>query len=290
MDLVIMAGGLGSRFGGLKQIEPIDEHGNFIIDYSVYDAIRCGFEKVIFVINKDNLEAFDNTIGKRVKSKIKVEYAFQENPFSNLRTKPLGTAHAVLSAKDKISDKFVVINADDFYGYESIKLAKQSLEKLNKNEYAMICFEAQKTLSKFGTVKRGICKVDEQNNLATIEESLIYTEGGDIFASKINDNQKFKIKGETLVSMNLWAFDLSFLKFLEKGFEKFCESEENLKSKEYFLPGVVETVINNYNYKVKVLKTSDTWFGMTYREDKEDFMKNLENLKRQKIYPENLWN
>lgn len=290
MDLVIMAGGLGSRFGGLKQVESIDKNGNFIIDYTIYDAIRCGFDKVVIVINKDNLNIFDETIGKRVKKHIKLEYVFQENPFSDLRKKPLGTAHAVLCAKNSVNDKFVVLNADDFYGYKSLLTAKNTLENLQENEYSMVCFDAGNTLSNFGAVKRGVCEVSDDGYLKNVSEKQIFIQNGMIKAKDVGqDDEGEVIKAETLISMNLWGFNKSFFDFLERGFDDFCSNEDNIKNKEYFLPGVVEKVIKNYNYKVRVFKTPSKWFGLTYKEDKDEFVKNLNSLIDKGEYPSSLW-
>lgn len=290
MDLVIMAGGLGSRFGGLKQVEAVDNHGNFIIDYTIYDAIKCGFEKVIIIINKNNLQIFEETIGKRVKSHIKIEYVFQENLFPKMRNKPLGTAHAVLCAKEKVKDKFVVVNADDFYGYESLLIAKHCLSELKPKELAMVCFKVKNTLSNFGAVKRGLCQVDDDGYLKNIHEYEFWSEDEKIFAKELNNHSDVKIVNEDcLVSMNLWAFDKSIFEILENGFGEFCLDEDNIKFKEYFLPGAVADAIDNHGYRVKVVSTSANWFGLTYKEDKQTFIKNLNLLIKNNQYPEDLW-
>lgn len=289
MDFVIMAGGIGSRFGGLKQVEPIDEHGNFLIDYTIFDAIRCGFEKVIFVINKNHHEIFENTIGRRVSAHIKVEYCFQENPYEAFRNKPLGTAHAVLSAKNKIDGGFVVVNADDFYGYESIKLAKNCLQNLQENEFAMVSFKAKNTISHYGAVKRGVCEI-ENGLLKKIEECRLSCENEKIVASPLNSpNQSFHMTGEEVVSMNLWVFPKIFLQYLEEDFNEFIKDENNIKNKEFFLTFAVENSVKKHGSKVKVKLSNAEWFGLTYRQDKEEIVKKIQLMKNNKIYPQNLW-
>ena len=283
MELVIMAGGLGSRFGGLKQIEPIDKNGNFIIDYSIFDAIRAGFNKIIFVIKKENLEIFENTISKRIRPFIEVSYVFQETPKELNRTKPLGTGHAVLITEYEISNNFAVINADDFYGYESFQIAKNCLEKLTENNFGMIAFEVQNTMSNFGTVKRGICEI-ENDFLLNLTESEIGYEDNKIFAKAIEKNSpKFEIKNDTPVSMNLWCFNKSIFKYLKNDFKEFCKNSENLNAKEFFLPTVVENSIRKNNCKVSVFKTPSKWLGLTYLNDKEFVKKEIQKLINKKI-------
>ena len=299
MELVIMSAGMGSRFGGLKQIEPVDEHGNFIIDYSIFDAIRCGFNKVIFIIKRENLETFKNTIGKRIEKHIKIEYVFQdlktnkqiEIPSS--RTKPLGTGHAVLSAKPAVSSNFAVINADDYYGYDAISKVADFL-KNNKieNQYTLVGYKAANTIIGNKPAKRGVCKY-ANDNLLKITESSIVPKDGKIFATPLQseNNIPVEIENDTVVSMNLFGFTKIFLSHLDHAFEEFLNNhKDNLDSCEFFLPTVVSNLIEKNMVTTKVLKTSSTWFGMTYKEDKEKVASYLKSLVKQGIYPENLWN
>ncbi len=300
MELVIMAAGMGSRFGGLKQLEPVDEHGNFIIDYSIFDAIRCGFDKVVFIIKKENYEAFRETVGKRVENKIKTVYVFQDN--SNIpstyhipeeRVKPFGTGHAVLCAKNEINSNFAVINADDFYGYKAFKAASEFL-KNNKieNNYALIGYKAINTFCSAKSVKRGVCEV-EKNKLANItESSLEKNENNEIVATPIDGSGKepFKIENNQTVSMNLFGFSSKFTNYLEEYFLKFLEkNKEDLSKCEYFLPSVVTTLIDEKKASVDVIETDAVWFGMTYKEDKELVMSKINEEIVGGVYPENLW-
>lgn len=300
MELVIMAGGLGSRFGGLKQLEPIDKNNNFIIDYSIYDAIRCGFNRIIIIINENNFKLFRDTIGKRIESFIEVVYVFQNNEnFPKIitppkeRTKPFGTAHAVLCAKGLIHDNFAVINADDFYGYDAFKKVSSFL-KNNKNEnvYSLISYEVQNTLSENDSVKRGICEI-ENNNLLKITECKIIKKENEIFAKNIEQNSDQNltlIKKETAVSMNLFGFTPKIFNYLDSYFLTFLmENKENLETCEFFLPTVVSSLIQDKKVKVNVIPTTSKWLGMTYKEDKPFIVKEIVNMIKNEIYPTNLW-
>ncbi len=300
MELIIMAGGLGSRFGGLKQLEPIDSNGNFIIDYSIFDAIRCGFDKVTFIIKKENLEAFRETIGRRIEEKIQTNYIFQDN--SNVptkyivpesRTKPLGTGHAVLCTKNSVYSNFAVINADDFYGYEAFALMAEFLKSNNqKNHYAMIGYKAINTISENGSVKRGVCEIKNEN-LKSITESSIEKRDGNLFAKPVSDANasEQKILDDQIVSMNFFGFTLDFLEELESHFFDFLEdNRNNLESVEFFLPSVVSDLINKSKATTKVIPTNASWYGLTYREDKQIIEKAISKMIADKIYPENLWN
>ena len=228
-----MAAGMGSRFGGLKQIEPIDNNGNFIIDYTIYDAIRAGFEKVVFVIKRENLEAFRNTIGRRIEKQIKVEYAFQDSKSflpahidASARVKPWGTAHAILCAKNNVNGKFAVVNADDYYGCSSmVKIAKFLQNNKNENDFAMVGYKAINTITDNGSVKRGVCEI-ENGNLKGLTESVIELENNNLFATQINSENKKQIQSSTLVSMNLFGFNKNLFDYLEKGFHKFLEKKQ----------------------------------------------------------------
>ena len=301
MELVIMAAGMGSRFGGLKQLEPIDDNGNFIIDYSIFDAIRCGFDKVVFIIKEENYEAFRNSVGKRVEEKIKTVYVFQNN--SNIpdeyhvpkeRVKPFGTGHAVLCAKDEIVSNFAVINADDFYGYDAFRAASDFL-KTNKNEntYALIGYKAGNTFCSAKSVKRGVCGVSDNKLTSIIESSLEKTENDEIVATPIDGSgaKPFKIDNNQIVSMNLFGFTPNFTSYLEEYFYRFLETNRNnLLSCEYFLPSVVTNLISEHKASVDVINTDAVWFGMTYKEDKEFVKSKIYGEIEKGVYPNNLWN
>ena len=299
MDLVIMAAGLGSRFGGLKQLEPVDFENNFLIDYSIFDAIRAGFNHIVFIIKEDFYEDFKTTIGHRIEKFIDVDYVFQDTnnipsafniPIS--RTKPFGTAHAILCAKDKIRSDFAVINADDFYGLDAFEVAFDYLTKNNdENQYALIAYEAINTISDQGAVKRGICY--NHNNYLTniVESSIEKQQNGTLLATPLNSNiSNYPISYNQLVSMNLFAFTKKFLTFLDDLFITFLnENKENLSSCEFFLPTAVSTLINNKISSVKVLKTTSKWFGITYKQDLDIVKSEIKNMKQKNQYPQNLW-
>ena len=301
MELVIMAAGMGSRFGGLKQLEPIDDHGNFIIDYSIFDAIRCGFNKIVFNIKKEHYDAFRNSIGKRIEDKIETAYVFQENTnIPNIyhipeeRVKPFGTGHAVLCAKNEIHSNFAVINADDFYGYDAFKAASEFLKNnTNNNTYALIGYKANNTFCSAKSVKRGVCSSENGKLTSIVESSLEKNENDEIIATPIDDSglEPFKIDNNQIVSMNLFGFSANFIEYLEEYFHKFLEkNKNNLSTCEYFLPSVITTLISENKASVDVIDTDAVWFGMTYKEDKEFVKSKINGEKNKGIYPENLWN
>lgn len=297
MTLVVMAAGMGSRYGGLKQLDPVGKNGEFIIDFSVYDAVRAGFDKVVFVIKKENLSLFRETVGKRIEGIVNVEYAFQSTDdlphgFSlpEGRVKPWGTAHAVLSAKEHIDGSFAVINADDFYGAEPFGLIHDYL-KNNESEkkYCMAGFVLRNTLTENGSVARGICDIDAGGFLTDVTErtKIIKTETGIAWT---DDGNVHPLDGETVVSMNCWGFSHDFVCHLQEGFCAFLERNMSDLSKcEYYLPTAVREQMDN-GASVKVLTTSSKWYGVTYREDKESVTKAIEAMQREGAYPEKLWN
>ena len=297
MTLVIMAAGMGSRFGGLKQIEPIDSNGNFIIDYSIYDAIKCGFDKVVFIIKKENYDIFRETVGSRIESKIKVEYVFQE--LSNLpegyqvpdtRVKPWGTAHAILCCKDVVKENFAIINSDDFYGYDAYKTISTYLKNKTNDNYAMVGYIASNTLTDNGSVKRGICQIKD-NHLEKLIESLVERKGNQIIATPLNGEESFTIEDDTPVSMTMFAFTPKIFDYLEERFPNFLEeNKDNIDKCEYLIPDIVFEQIKKGMVKVDVLKTTARWYGITYKEDKEQLVKSIKDLVQNGTYPSNLWN
>lgn len=300
MTLVIMAAGMGSRFGGLKQVEPVGPNGEFILDYSIFDAIRAGYKKIVFIIKEENYDLFRETVGKRIESKIDVEYAFQriENvpSFVNIpkdRVKPWGTSHAILSAKDKVTGPFIVINADDFYGLDPfVKVKEYFNNNKNENDYAVVGYQTANTLTENGSVKRGVCKKDDNNKLVSLIESSIERKDDKIIATPLNENIKpFEVSEDTLVSMNFWGFNDNFFKYLEEEQDIFFkENENNLNKCEFLLPDSVFKRIEEGKVTVDVLDTDEKWFGVTYKEDKKDLVDAINKMIDEGKYPSNLWN
>ena len=302
MELVILAAGMGSRFGGLKQIEPIDEYNNFIIDYSIYDAIEAGFDCVTFIIKKEIFEEFKETIGKRIESKIRVKYAFQElddlpNGFTLPinRSKPWGTAHAILAAKDVIEDNFIIINADDYYGKDAYKVAANYLRNLkdsNNGAYANVVYQVKNTITENGSVKRGLCLVDDNNNFKEMVESSIEKDSnGIIKATSLDDpNRTFILNGNEPVSMNMFVFTKDILKHLNDRFNEFLNANENnILSCEYLIPTVVSELFNENKVTLKLLDTTSVWYGVTYKQDKDEVVKALKELVDNNQYKVGLW-
>lgn len=302
MTLVVLAAGMGSRYGGLKQIDPITRQGEFIIDFSVYDAIRAGFDKVVFIIKKENLEDFKETIGSRLSSKIKVEYAFQTMdqfiPASAIpegRTKPWGTTHALLCAKEYVDDNFVVINADDFYGRESFEIMAKHLESANDNNgvanASMVGYVLGNTLTENGTVSRGVCKITNDGMLEDIVETTKIIPDGDT-AAYLEGDKKYPLSYDTIVSMNFWGFTPAIFNILEDSFSEFVhnipKSPDPMKC-ECYLPMSVGDSMKEGKSEVKVYSTNAKWYGVTYSEDKEKVVAGLRTLIDQGVYPDGLW-
>ena len=300
--LVIMAAGMGSRYGGLKQIDPVDEQGNKIIDFSIYDAIRAGFKKVIFIIKKENEQDFRTCIGDIVKGHIDVEYVFQELsdiPDSEVipegRVKPWGTAHAVLSCRKIINGPFAVINADDFYGREAFKVIYDYLSTSrddDKYRYAMVGYELRNTLTENGYVSRGVCSTDSEGYLTDIVERTHIEKDGDGAKFTEDDGATYTaIDPESIVSMNMWGFSRGFIDETENTFRRFFKETVpgNPLKAECYLPGVVDELLKADKATVRVLKSSDRWFGVTYKEDKPFVMESIRALKEKGEYPERLW-
>ena len=297
LTLLILAAGMGSRFGGLKQIEPVGPNGEFIIDYSVYDAIKAGFNKVVFIIKEENYDVFKETIGKRVEDKINVSYVFQkleDLPEGYIcpsdRIKPWGTAHAILAAKNIINEPFVIINADDFYGRDAYSVISKFLkESKEKEEYAVVGYKVKNTLTENGAVKRGVCKLNDEYLEELIESSII-EENGVITATPLDGNESFKVNEDTYVSMNMLGFYPNLFPYIEKQFPLFLdENKDNILKCEYLIPDIL-TMATKENYaKTKVLPTTAKWEGVTYKEDKENVVKAIQKLVDEGIYPQDLW-
>lgn len=294
--LLVMAAGMGSRFGGLKQIEPMGPNGEFLIDYSIYDAKLAGFTKVVFIIKEENYNLFKETVGKRVESHIETEYVFQDAsnleeayPTLKERVKPLGTGHAILCAKDKIDTPFAIINADDFYGRDAYFVASKYLDTIDDEHYAVVGYSVSKTLSPNGAAKRGICR-EENGELVDLIESSVERVNGEIVASPLNGSEPFKVTEDTLVSMNLLLFTPQIFEVLEKKLTVFLEeNKEDLSKCEFLIPDVVRSAMNEKKVTVDLLKTDSVWHGVTYREDKEEVVTAINKLIEEKIYPNKLW-
>ncbi len=300
--LIIMAAGMGSRYGGLKQIDPVDEGGHIIMDFSIYDAVKAGFEKVIFIIKKENEQDFKEKIGNRLEQRIEVEYVFQD--IANLpegfevpegRVKPWGTAHAVLSCLPVVDGPFAVINADDYYGQQAFRMIYEFLadhEDTDKFQYTMVGYLLENTLTENGHVARGVCETDQNGKLTEITERVRIEKHEDGPAYTEDDGATWtSLSGDTVVSMNMWGFTKSMMPEIRDRFAAFLT--ENLPKNplkcEYFLPFVVDELIREGKAEVTVLKSRDRWYGVTYREDKPVVVKAIQDLKDQGLYPQNLW-
>ena len=301
--LVVMAAGMGSRYGGLKQIDPVDKEGHIIMDFSVYDAVKAGFKKVIFIIKKENEADFKAAIGDRLSKHLDVTYVFQD--LKNLpegyevpegRVKPWGTGHAVLSCIDEIDGPFAVINADDYYGANAFRMAYDFLTQ-NQDEdgiyrYMMVGYKLENTLTENGHVARGVCVTDEEGHLQKIHERThIERHEGSVAYTEDEGKTWTVLPQDSTVSMNMWGFSESILKELKARFPKFLE--ENLPVNpmkcEYFLPFVVDELLGENKATVKVLKSMDKWYGVTYKEDKPVVMNAVQRMKDEGMYPQKLW-
>lgn len=300
--LVIMAAGMGSRYGGLKQIDPIDDKGHIIMDFSIYDAKRAGFEKVVFIIKKENEQDFKEAVGDRISKYMDVAYVFQE--LTNLpegyevpegRVKPWGTAHAVLSCIDEAAGPFAVINADDYYGREAFRLIYDYLESHADDEkyrYAMVGYKLGNTVTEHGHVARGICEMDENGELQGIQErTRIEKRNGGIAYSEDEGATWIPVSEEAVVSMNMWGFTHSILEEIRAGFPEFLQNglKDNPMKCEYFLPAVVSRLTEAERATVAVLPSADKWYGVTYKEDKPTVVAAIRRMKEEGLYPQNLW-
>ena len=301
--LVVMAAGMGSRYGGLKQIDPVDQEGHIIMDFSIYDAVRAGFKKVIFIIKKENEQDFRDAIGDRLSDKVEIVYVHQD--LNNIpegfqvpegRVKPWGTGHAVLSCAEVIDGPFVVINADDYYGTHAFKMAYDFLAQAQEDtvpaQYMMVGYRLENTLTDNGYVSRGVCETDADGYLADINERT-HIEKRDGGAAYTEDDGKTwtSLPGDTPVSMNMWGFTGGFMKELVNRFPVFLQKNipENPLKCEYFLPFVVDELLKEKKATVKVLTRQDKWYGVTYKEDKPVVVAAIQKLKDQGLYPQGLW-
>lgn len=293
MTLVIMAAGMGSRFGGLKQIEPVGPNGEFIIDYSIYDAIKAGFNKVIFIIKEENYEVFKNTIGKRIEDKINVEYVFQD--IKNVpgcvkipkdRVKPLGTGHALYCATIKIDEPFAVISADDFYGSEPFTLLNKSL---NAGENSIIGYKIGNTLTENGSVKRGIC-FDKDGILEKIVESKVEKIDDKIICEPLSGEPKYEVLENHPVSMLMYGIQKDFCDFIKEDICNFFSNfNGDLNTCEYLLPDVLNNYSNELNKKLKLISTNAIWKGITYSSDLDEFKNYINSLIENGEYPNKLY-
>ncbi len=295
--LVILAAGMGSRYGGTKQLDAVSEHGETIMDFSLFDAVKAGFTKIVFIVRKDILEEVKTDFGAKLEGKVTIEYVIQETAKvpekykESQRIKPWGTGHALLVAKDVIKENFCVINADDFYGYDAFVSILSFLKNTDesKNEYAMVGYPIFNTLSDNGSVSRGETFVDENKNLHKIIERTSITKKGDAIVYKTDEGDEATISKDTLVSMNFWGFTPAFLDFLELEFNNFLEENSKELKTEFFLPYVVDNLIQNKQADVKVIGTDALWMGVTYKEDKDIVVNKVKELIGASLYPTKLW-
>lgn len=300
--LVIMAAGMGSRFGGLKQIEPISKEGEIILDFSLYDALQAGFKKVVFIIKRENEEAFRALIDNKAGKYMGVAYAFQElddlpegYKVPEGRVKPWGTSHAVLAARKVVDGPMAVINADDYYGPDAFRTIYDFLataQDTDKYQYCMVGYQVENTLTENGHVSRGVCEMSDESMLTKVtERTQIQWHEGRVAFTEDDGKTWNELEKGTMVSMNFWGFTPSMMKEMEDRFPAFLDKAlvENPLKGEYFLPGVVDTLIQEGKAEVKILKSTDRWYGITYKEDKQGVVDALQSMKDKGIYPQVLW-
>lgn len=294
--LVILAAGMASRYGSMKQVEGFGPSGETIMDYSIYDAIQTGFDKVVFIIRKAHANNFKKTFRKKLENRIAAEYVFQELDMFTQgfsippeRTKPWGTAHAVLCAREVVKEPFAVINADDFYGRDSFEKASDFLANdCNEKLYSIMGYELLNTLSAHGTVNRGVCRVDPEGNLVSIAERLnVSLQGNKIVCDDGQEPRELSL--DSPASMNFWCFHPSIFSFSKKKFEEFLAANISNPKAEFFIPIVADSYIKEKKGEIKVLHTSAQWFGVTYKEDAPVVKESLQQLVRAGEYPDNLW-
>ncbi len=294
--LLILAAGMASRYGSMKQTEGFGPSGETIMDYSIYDAIKAGFGKVVFIIRKDFAENFRSNFDAKLKGKITVEYVYQEmdcyvgkNDIPADRTKPWGTGHAVLCASEIIDEPFAVINADDYYGTDAFAKAADFLKnRCNEHTYAIIGYQLDKTLSKHGTVSRGVCETDAKMNLVSINErTKIYAEGNKVIYEE--NGEKKEVPSKSSVSMNFWCFHSSVFELTKNLFKKFVPANSHNIKAEFFIPIIADEFIQESGNVINVIPTSSQWFGVTYKEDADSVKASIDKLVADKVYPDSLW-
>lgn len=294
--LLILAAGMASRYGSMKQIDGFGPNGETIIDYSIYDAIKAGFGKVVFIIKEEFVENFRSIFDPKLKGKIEVDYVFQNFDLKQFgieeeiyREKPWGTAHAILSGRNLIKEPFCVINADDFYGYDAFKKMVDFLnEEATDSNFSIIGYQIGKTLSDFGAVSRGVCKVDDAGNLSEIvERTKVYKDGESIVFEE--DDKKYPLDFETPVSMNFWGFTPAVFNITEELFREFAMANKDKPKAEFFIPLIGENLVKTNAATFKVVPTSNQWFGVTYKEDKPFVQASIDQLVKDGAYPEKLW-
>jgi dTDP-glucose pyrophosphorylase len=296
--LLVLAAGMGSRYGGLKQLDAFGPNGETIIDYSLYDAINAGFGKVVFIIRDFFKEEFMNAFDPKLKGKIEIEYVTQElmdipggHDIAEGREKPWGTAHAVWVGRNVIKEPFGVINSDDYYGVESYKVLHDFL--VNEEEvdnYAVVAYKLKNTLSDHGTVNRGVCTADKNGNLSKVVECLkIKREEDNVIRFPHGEENQSELTDETLVSMNMWAFKPSYFEYSTKMFNEFLDEKGCELKSEFLIPDVIDDMIKSDFLKVRVLDTDSDWFGVTYQEDKPIVIEKINNLLEKGVYPKSLW-
>ncbi|MDQ0637596.1 NDP-sugar pyrophosphorylase family protein [Pedobacter sp. W3I1] len=295
--LLILAAGMASRYGSMKQIDGFGPNGETIIDYSIYDAINAGFGKVVFIIKEEFVDNFKAIFEPKLAGRIETDYVFQNFDLKQFgieeeiyREKPWGTAHAILSGRNVIKEPFCVINADDYYGFDAFKKMVDFLTtEVTDSNYAIIGYEIGKTLSEFGAVSRGVCKVDASGNLEEIvERTKVYPKDGNIFYEE--NGEEFPLAYETPVSMNFWGFTPAVFKITEELFREFAEANKDKPKAEFFIPLIGENLVKSNIATFKVVPTANKWFGVTYKEDKPYVQDSINQLVKNGTYPEKLWN
>jgi len=295
--LLILAAGMASRYGSMKQVDGFGPNGETIIDYSIYDAIKAGFGKVTFIIREEFLDSFKAIFEPKLAGKIETDYVFQNFDLKQYgidktveRAKPWGTAHAVLAARNAIKEPFCVINADDFYGYDSFeKMVKFLTTEVADDQYSLIGYQIDRTLSDYGSVSRGVCKVDENGNMVEINErtEVYFVDGGKVAYKDATGEHS--LPNDTRVSMNFWGFNPAVFKQSEPMFRDFVDANEGNPKSEFFIPLVADQLIKSGEAAFKVIPTASKWFGVTYKEDKPIVQKSISELVKNGTYPANLW-